>query len=170
MRVMPGDTQSSPVLSSDGTSVFIGCDDFHVYALSVASGDLLWKQATNSFVRSSAAVNSNGLLIIGSDDTDAYGLRQSTGEVVWMFMTGDVVRGRAVWGNNLAFIASNDQNVYAIADYVPPPQPVGAIVALFVVAAVLIVGAVYVAKKQTAAHKIMRLPRVQHFFALCRFR
>jgi PQQ-like domain len=138
-----------------------------VYALSVANGNLLWKQVTDGFVRSSAAVSTNGLLIIGSDDTDAYGLKQSTGDIVWMFMTGDVVRSKAVWGMNVALIASNDQNVYAISDYVPPPQPVGAIVALFVVAAVFIVGAVFVIRQQNASQYARRISRVSF---VCVFR
>ena len=49
------DVQSSPAIGGDGT-VYVGCDDGHVYAVHGGTVALVWKVATGGLVRSSPTV------------------------------------------------------------------------------------------------------------------
>ncbi len=51
--------------------LYLGSDDNNVYALSVATGEVLWKYATGDYVASSPAV-ANGKVYVGSYDGNVY--------------------------------------------------------------------------------------------------
>jgi outer membrane protein assembly factor BamB len=66
-----GDVDSSPAIGSDGT-VYVGADNFHVYALNPANGATIWVVPTRDMVKSSPAVASDGVIYIGSNDGSLY--------------------------------------------------------------------------------------------------
>jgi outer membrane protein assembly factor BamB len=66
-----GDVDSSPAIGSDGT-LYVGSDNFHVYALNPANGATIWVQPTRDEVKSSPAVASDGTITIGSNDGSLY--------------------------------------------------------------------------------------------------
>jgi outer membrane protein assembly factor BamB len=66
-----GDVDSSPAIGSDGT-VYVGADNFHVYALNHANGAIKWVEPTRDEVKSSPAVASDGTIYIGSNDGSLY--------------------------------------------------------------------------------------------------
>jgi outer membrane protein assembly factor BamB len=66
-----GDVDSSPAIGSDGT-LYVGSDNFHVYALNPANGATIWVQPTRDEVKSSPAVASDGNIYIGSNDGSLY--------------------------------------------------------------------------------------------------
>jgi len=51
--------------------VYVGSDDFYVYAFDARTGTQLWTYPTNSFIYSSPAV-ANGVVYIGSEDNNIY--------------------------------------------------------------------------------------------------
>jgi outer membrane protein assembly factor BamB len=61
---------SSPTLSADGTTLFVGSDS-NVHALHTADGSLVWKYATHGSVTSSPTISADGTLFIASD-RDSY--------------------------------------------------------------------------------------------------
>ena len=66
-----GATGGAPVVGSDG-SIYFGCDDFHVYALTPA-GKLKWSYVTGDVVESTPAVY-GGVVYVGSKDGVLYAL------------------------------------------------------------------------------------------------
>jgi outer membrane protein assembly factor BamB len=51
--------------------VYVGSDDYNVYALNAKTGAKLWSYTTGAFVASSPAV-ANGVVYVGSYDGKAY--------------------------------------------------------------------------------------------------
>jgi outer membrane protein assembly factor BamB len=51
--------------------VYVGSDDYNVYALNAKTGAKLWSYTTGSVVESSPAV-ANGVVYVGSDDGNVY--------------------------------------------------------------------------------------------------
>ena len=69
---------SSPALGADGT-VYVGSDDFKVYALDGKSGAKKWEFVTGGGVDSSPALGPDGILYVGSRDKKVYALDGNTG-------------------------------------------------------------------------------------------
>jgi uncharacterized repeat protein (TIGR03803 family) len=76
---------SSPAVV-DGV-VYVGAEDYSVYALSASTGAKLWQFTTGSYVYSSPAV-ANGVVYVGSADGNVYAMNASTGAELWQFSTG----------------------------------------------------------------------------------
>jgi outer membrane protein assembly factor BamB len=67
---------SSPAVSPDGVSIFVGSYDSKVYALNAATGVQRWAFATGGGVLSSPAVSPDGASIfVGSIDGKVYAVR-----------------------------------------------------------------------------------------------
>ena len=77
---------SSPVIAR-GT-VYFGSGDGHVYAVSAASGDLVWKFKTGDVVHASPAY-ADGVVYVGSWDSYLYALDAETGTEKWRFHAGE---------------------------------------------------------------------------------
>lgn len=73
---------SSPVVH-DGL-VYIGSSDRHVYALSAATGNLIWSFKTDDVVHSSPAY-AEGKIFVGTWGTKLYALDAKTGKEQWHF-------------------------------------------------------------------------------------
>ena len=73
-----GAVKSSPALSTDGTSVYVGSDDTNMYALSSSTGILKWSVKTNGEVQSSPANTSTGLVVVPSLDGATYAIATPT--------------------------------------------------------------------------------------------
>lgn len=75
---------TDPVISSDGV-VFVGGDDYRIYALNVSNGSVLWgfdSSNTSSFpVYAAPALSSSGRVLFGTDVL--YALNASTGTLIW---------------------------------------------------------------------------------------
>ena len=66
--------------------VYVGSDDYSVYALKATTGAKLWSFATGFYVCASAAV-ANGVVYIASEDNNVYALNAITGAELWRFAT-----------------------------------------------------------------------------------
>jgi len=69
---------SSPAVSPDGSTVFVGSDDKKVYALIATTGAQRWAFATGGAVRSSPAVSPDGATVfVSSYDAQVYALNSN---------------------------------------------------------------------------------------------
>ena len=65
---------SSPAIGSDGT-VYIGSNDYKLYAINGKTGVKLWEFETGSNVTSSPVIGSNGTVYVGSLDKKLYAIK-----------------------------------------------------------------------------------------------
>ena len=71
-----GGVWSSPTLSPDGATLFVGSNDHNVYALKATDGSVVWQYQTRDQVRSSPTLSADGAtLFVGSDDHNVYALK-----------------------------------------------------------------------------------------------
>jgi outer membrane protein assembly factor BamB len=110
---------SSPVV--DGSSVYFGSGDHHIYALDTSSGELRWKFKTGNVVHASPAL-ADGTLYVGSWDTFFYALDAATGREKWRFKTGEDpnqhnqtgIQSSAALRDGAAFFGCRDGTLYAV--------------------------------------------------------
>jgi outer membrane protein assembly factor BamB len=68
-----GAVDSSAAIGSDGT-IYVGSDDFHVWALNPVDGSKKWVFPTRDKVKSSPAIAVDGTIYVGSNDGSLYAL------------------------------------------------------------------------------------------------
>jgi outer membrane protein assembly factor BamB len=105
------------VLSSPAVAngvVYVGSNDYKVYALDATDGTKLWEFAAGGRVDSSPAV-ANGVVYFGSwTDGKVYALDAQTGTKLWEFTTGGGVYSSPAVANGVVYIGSTDGKVYAL--------------------------------------------------------
>ena len=111
--------RSSPAVSPDGATIYIGSSSSTVHALNAATGAEVWSFQTAYRSRSEAspAVSPDGATIyMGSNDHSVYALNAATGAEVWSFQTGGNVRSSPAVSPDGAtiYIGSHDYSVYAL--------------------------------------------------------
>ncbi len=122
-----GAVWSSPAVNNG--VVYVGSDDFNLYAVDTQSGSLQWKFETGGIIRCRPAVV-DGRVFFASDDGFLYTLDAKTGEQVWSVDIGNAVEPRlypdAVSSNwdyqqsspmvvdGTVYVGSTDGNVYAL--------------------------------------------------------
>eukprot|EP00947_MAST-08B_sp_MAST-8B-sp1_P002208 g2208.t1 len=107
---------SSPALSSDGATVFVGSDDRKLYAINTADGTKKWEFVTRDKVLSSPALSSDGATVfVGSRDNRLYAINTADGTKKWEFATGgDVYSSPALSSDGATvFVASDANKLYA---------------------------------------------------------
>lgn len=115
---------SSPVLSADGATIYVGSggtpgdtsnDDNGLHALRASDGKLLWTVRTSDDVQSAAAVGTDGTVYFGSVDNSIFAVRPTDGFVKWTRSTGDVVLSSpAIGADGTVYIGSDDGYMYAL--------------------------------------------------------
>lgn len=106
-----GPIDSSPAIYKG--VVYVGSDDFHVYAVDERNGRMLWKTKLGDKVKSSPAVNDE-VLVIGCEDHKVYGLDPKSGKILWSVQTGDRVNSSPAILNGIAYFGGWDGFVYAV--------------------------------------------------------
>jgi outer membrane protein assembly factor BamB len=101
---------SAPAVA--GGTVYVGANDFNVYAVSAATGAKLWSFATGSVVESSPAV-ANGLVYAGAGNGSLYALSAATGGMVWSMNTGGAVESSPAVVNGVVYVGSDSGEVSA---------------------------------------------------------
>ena len=102
---------SSPAVA-DGT-VYVGSQDFNLYALDVDTGAKRWEYKTGSWVESSPAIV-NGVAYFGSNDGRLYALDTQSGEKIWDFKTEYPVRSSPAITGNIVYFGGDDYFIYAL--------------------------------------------------------
>ena len=104
---------SSPALSSDGTTVYLGATDKKVHAIDAATGEPRWTYTTGGVIlASSPAIDSNGVIYIGAYDGKLYALYPG-GTLKRAWDTGQYIRSSPVIFGTTLYLASNDSKLYA---------------------------------------------------------
>jgi outer membrane protein assembly factor BamB len=102
---------SSPAVV--GGTLYIGSDDFKVYALNSTTGVKTWSYTTGDKVRSSPAVV-GGVVYVGSNDNKLYALNASTGTKIWSALTGgDIDDSSPLVVGTTVYVGSLDGYFYA---------------------------------------------------------
>ena len=104
---------SSPATGSDGT-VYVGSENYKIYAINGKSGVKLWEFVTGSNVWSSPAIGSDGTVYVGSEDGKLYALSGKSVVKLWEFETGGAVDSSpAIGSDGTVYIGSWDKKLYA---------------------------------------------------------
>ena len=105
---------SSPALSKDGSTVYAGSWDNHLYAVNTDDGSLNWSFETNSYITSSPAVDLNGRVYFGSMDSIFYAL-ESNGSLAWEYFVGQpVFSSPAIGGNGTLYFGDENGTLHAV--------------------------------------------------------
>ena len=128
-----GEIESSAAVDPNDGTVYIGSDDFNVWAIA-SDGTAKWYFPTGNEVESTPIVDVDGTIYIGSRDGNVYalkpaarladptgagGLNATAGE--WAFATGGPVPSSPVLGQaGFIHIGSNDTNFYTISQFADP--------------------------------------------------
>lgn len=102
---------STPTVVS--SVVYVGSDDYSLYAINASTGKPIWHYQTGFYVTSQPAVV-NGKVYVGSDDHYVYALDASNGKVAWKYQTGYFVESNPAVVNGVVYISSDDGYVYAL--------------------------------------------------------
>ncbi len=129
---MPDAVDSSPALSRDGTTVYVGCWDGKLYAFDTANGAPRWNFSTGAFnyIVSSPAVGSDATIYVGAGDLRTEGAQDSglyaihpNGSFFWRKTTADpqfgpgetaVESSPAVGVDGTIYFGSFNRRVYAV--------------------------------------------------------
>lgn len=116
---------SSP--ATDGTNIYFGANNGRVYAISLASGTIVWEFPTGGAIFSSPAV-SNNIVIIGSDDARVYWLRANNGTKLKDYITDSSIKSSPAIDFNRTFVTSYEGSIYMFGPKIPlrPDLQVGA--------------------------------------------
>ncbi|MDO8544934.1 MAG: PQQ-binding-like beta-propeller repeat protein [Opitutaceae bacterium] len=121
---LPTWVDSSPAISADGTTVYVGCWDGKLYAFAAKDGMPRWTHATgaSNYIVSSPAIGADGTIYVGAGDLRTEGAQDSglyaiapNGTLRWRKTTGTWVESSpAIAANGTIYFGSVDQNVYAL--------------------------------------------------------
>ncbi len=93
--------------------VYVGSNDFNVYALNARTGVKLWTFPTGSYVQSTPAV-ANGVVYVASDDGNLYALDAATGKKRWSYSGQFQFESSPAVLDGVVYIGSYNGNVYAL--------------------------------------------------------
>lgn len=108
---------SSPALSSDGSTLFVGSDDHGLYAVAASTGAVRWRYATGGAVASSPAVDSRSQMVyVGSSDSRLHAVHAQSGEPSWTFRTANAISSSPVVSRDgrAVYVGGQDGHLYAI--------------------------------------------------------
>jgi outer membrane protein assembly factor BamB len=93
--------------------VFVGGQDEHVYAVSLADGNQKWKYKAGSPMKVGAAVNA-GAVYIGDEYGKFHCLTAANGEKRWIFDTETEITSAANFDGNRVLFGSGDQLLFCL--------------------------------------------------------
>jgi outer membrane protein assembly factor BamB len=116
-----GDTlgciESTPAISQDGSTLYVGSEDHLLYAVDTEAGTEKWSYPTGGPITSTPAIDSSGKIYFGSTDGFVYCL-DPNGNLVWKHnMNGPVYSSPALDEDGdirQLYIGSTDANLYAL--------------------------------------------------------
>jgi outer membrane protein assembly factor BamB/serine/threonine protein kinase len=93
--------------------VYVGCDDYKLYAFNARNGTPLWTFTTGGRVYSSPGIN-NGIVYFGSSDGKFYALDALTGKSRWIFSVGNQIYSSPMVTNGIVYFGAFDTKLYAL--------------------------------------------------------
>ena len=104
---------SGPVFDANESTILVGSDDNHLYALDADSGAEKWKFMAGDKIWSTPVI-ADDTVYFGSHDRSVYALDLSTGDVKWQFLTGGAIVARPLVWRDMVLIGSFDRTFYAL--------------------------------------------------------
>ena len=113
-----GFNTSSPALSPDDKTLYVGSFDSKLYALDAKTGVPRWTFQTRDHIYSSPALSEDTVYIVSTDGS-VYAVDASTGKQRWRYDTGDPVRsspvlGKDPGGGEILYVGSSDGRLYSL--------------------------------------------------------
>ena len=113
---------SSPTLSNDGKTVYVGCFHEELYAINAADGKLLWTFATvagkGTGISGASATSSidSKVVYVVSLDYRLYAVNAMDGTQIWNFTTGSggLTPATLSTDGKVVYIGSTDMSTYAV--------------------------------------------------------
>lgn len=102
----------SPGIAISGDTIYLGCEDKNLYAVSASTGQQLWRRATNGKVGLAAPYG--GSVYVGSTDKYLYALDAASGAVRWKYNCQGSVMGRPLVIGSRVYCTSDDGSFHAI--------------------------------------------------------
>ena len=93
--------------------VYIGSNDQHLYAISVATGQQVWRCEFAGAVTSSPAVDGE-TVYVGCNDSTVRAVAAANGQVRWTFHTNGPMHSSPAVDHGVLYIGCRDNNLYAI--------------------------------------------------------
>ncbi|MEO0130354.1 MAG: PQQ-binding-like beta-propeller repeat protein [candidate division WOR-3 bacterium] len=100
-----GTITGTPVLSSDGSKLFVGSENDTLYCLSTANGEVLWKFKAIGGINGSCIMDDQGNIYFGESDSGYFYKLDPNGNLIWAIYLGDPILGQGAIGNNLVYVA-----------------------------------------------------------------
>lgn len=98
---------------SNGKSAFIGSMDHHVYAVSLASGQMEWATDLGAAIVYSLTLSSDSTTIYaGTVGSELVALDAASGKVLWRAKTSGIIWGRPVMDNGNLYIGDQSGKIY----------------------------------------------------------
>ena len=94
-------------------TLFIGCYDNNLYAISAADGEFQWKYPTDGGIVS-RPVGYEGNVFFGSEDYSLHAVSSRSGKPIWTYPTNGPVHSSPSISEGHVFVGSDDQYLYAI--------------------------------------------------------
>lgn len=106
---------SSPVISADGSAIYVGGGDGNLYAIRPGvNPSYIGIFPVGGQIRSTPAIGEDGTIYVGSDDDSLYAISPQ-GALRWRFETGhNVVSSPALGEDGTIYVGSEDRNFYAV--------------------------------------------------------
>jgi len=105
-----GFINSSPVVANG--MVYVGSDDYKLYAFDAASGQQKWVASNSGVINSSPAI-ANGMVYVGSGDDNLYAFDAISGQQKWAAPTGGVIDSSPLVARGVVYVGSADHRLYA---------------------------------------------------------
>lgn len=93
--------------------VYVGCDDGHLYALDIRTGNLLWKYKAKEAIRASACFK-DGMLLFGDDAGTFHAVNAADGTAKWTFEAGESIISSAIPVEKDVVFGSYNGNLYRL--------------------------------------------------------
>jgi outer membrane protein assembly factor BamB len=116
-RKTGGAVQSTPVIGvvSGVTRVYIGSNDYKLYALDAGTGAVIWTFATTGGVQTGSSLAADGTIYIGSGDKSVYAINPN-GTRKWSYLTGGLTNnmGKVDPADGTIYMGDTDGKLYAL--------------------------------------------------------
>lgn len=103
--------RGSPLLYND--TIYIGCYDNNIYALSADEGEFQWKFATEGGITGKPAAE-DGVIFVGSEDSRLYAITANRGGIVWTYYAEGPIRSSPALSDGHVFIGSDDRKLHVV--------------------------------------------------------
>lgn len=105
--------RSSPV--THGELVFIGSYDTNLWALRAATGELVWRRATEGGIATSPVIDTEyRQVLFGSEDYTFNAVDMRDGRLNWTYTTSDKIRSTGRLAHGHIFFGSDDGKLYSV--------------------------------------------------------